>query len=201
MVLPAVLLLLACASNAFAQKGKIKGEPTQMSADTNSVNGKAALRGGTLMKASGDSLQASPIAIPSTVVDTFLPGPKPSATFTLTKASDFQTARKRILEAENDLADAAKALALASASGKYSDAALEERAANIKMQSEHLNAISKRLTALEQQWTVGRGPIPPLTPKEPAKVSPPPVTPSPKGGLGKQPTPTTPLQPASKKLK
>jgi hypothetical protein len=190
-----VIGLLACATNALAQKNKIKKEPTELRADTNTVNGKAALRGSELMKASKDSLKASPIMASSGVVDTFLPAPRSPMTFTLTKAADFQAARQRITDAEKDLQTAAAAVALASQSGKYSDALLEERAAKIKALSSQLEAVSKRLAELQKKWEVGRQPIAAIQPKIAPKQNPVPVTPAPGTGPGKKGIIGSPKQP------
>jgi hypothetical protein len=192
-----VIGLLSCATNAFAQKNKIKKEPTELRADTNTVNGKAALRGSELMKASRDSLKSSPILASSGVVDTFLAAPKSPMTFTLTKVADFQAARQRIADAEKELQTAAAAVALASKSGKYSDALLEERAAKIKALSTQLEAVSKRLTEIQNKWEVGRQPIAAAQPTPAPKANPTPIAPIPSTGPGKKGIIGAPVQPAT----
>lgn len=196
MVLAALLMV----GSAWGQKGKIKGDPAPMNSDTNSVSGKAAMRGSNLMKASRDSLQASGTNPGTAVVDSFATAPKSDMAFTLTKREDFLMARQRITDAEQELDRAAKALAKASQSGAHSDAALEAAAARIKVQSDQLTAISKRLAEIEKAWMVGRAPLPVAKPTDSPKAAPAPVTPSPKGGLLGKP-PVTPAAPANSKLK
>lgn len=196
----ALMVLLFAANAVVAQKNKIKKEPTQMNADTNSVNGKAAMRGSASLKAFRDSLQAFPVVAPPSVVDTFEAGPRPTKSFSLVKASDFQAAHLRIDEARTELAKTAEALSLASKSGKYENATLEAKAASIAAQTAHLDAISKRLAEIEKKWTVGRAPVPPVKAAEPVKpavVAKPavvPGVPSAKGQIKGQPASSSPAK-------
>lgn len=183
------MLVLVMAGNLMAQKTKIKGETKAVSADSmRAAMGKAAMRGSALMRGSRDSLNAANMQPPSAVVDSFAVAPKTDPAYTAVKASQFSDARKRIADAEAELAKAAKALAEASQSGEIKDAELESAAERIRLQTENLDKIRKRLAAVEKEWKASHHPVEPGSVESKAKVPavpPAPKTASPKGGMTK----------------
>ncbi|MFN8396701.1 MAG: hypothetical protein U0176_18895 [Bacteroidia bacterium] len=188
-------VLLTMGGLAYGQKGKLKGETAQDSAAA------AQARASEANQAVRDSLR-SQISMPATAaVDTFAPAPKTDPAFSYVQAQDFADARKRIAQAEEDLAKAAAALVRASQSGQYTDEQLEKAAERIRLQTESLETIKKRIAAVEKDWKVVK-----RIPEEPVKPeSNPKAVPASGGSKGKltggATSPSPGVQPAGGKPK
>lgn len=188
-------VLLATGGLAMGQKGKLKGETAQDSASA------AQSRASEANQAARDSLR-SQVSMPATAaVDTFAPAPKTDPAFSYLQAGDFADAHKRIAQAEEDLSKAAAALVRASESGQYTDKQLEEAAERIRLQTESLEVIKKRISAVEKDWKVLK-----RIPEEPEKpATGPKSVPAPGGSKGKlggnpgNPSPVPSAQPSGGK--
>lgn len=148
--------MVLCTGQAFGQKGKIKQEAVQ--GDSAKANvGKAAIRGGTLMQASRDSLRAASLEPPRVVVDTFETDSNAYSQRSFLSVKQLDAADLRLQENRTALADAAKQLATTEAKERYSEKELADAKARLEQQEKRLDVLQARLDAIRSDWEASKG--------------------------------------------